>query len=140
MVDETFETFVQRERARLHGEREAIFTQQHELDEKLESVNRELAAIEAYEAAKTGKAPARQAATRRIGTRSTQKTSAARGGSKRDELFKLIQGSDGLSRAEILEKMGLKGNKSGEMSVSNALTALTKSNQVARRDRKYVAA
>jgi hypothetical protein len=140
MVDETFETFVARERARLHGERDAIFTQQQELDQKLEAVNRELAAIEAYEAAKTGKAPARQSATRRTGTRSTRKTSGAHSGSKRDELLKLIQGNEGLSRAEILERMGLKGNKSGEMSVSNALTALTKSNQVARRDRKYVAA
>ena len=44
----------------------------------------------------------------------------------------------GLSRGEILERMGLKGDKSGEMSVSNALTALTKSNQVARREGKYV--
>jgi len=35
--------------------------------------------------------------------------------------------------------MGLKGNKTGEMSVSNALTALTKSKQVIRRDRKYIA-
>ena len=34
----------------------------------------------------------------------------------------------------------LKGNKSGEMSVSNALTALTKGDQVTRRDRKYHAA
>jgi hypothetical protein len=137
MVDETFETFVARERARLHGERDAIFTQQHELEEKLGAVNRELAAIEAYEAAKTGKAPARQPATRRTGTR---KTSGTRSGSKRNELLKLIQGNDGLTRAQILDKMGLKGNKSGEMSVSNALTALTKGNQVTRRDRKYVAA
>ncbi len=36
--------------------------------------------------------------------------------------------------------MGLKGDKSGEMSVSNALTALTKGNQVARKDKKYVSA
>ena len=41
--------------------------------------------------------------------------------------------------ADVVE-MGLKGNKSGEMSVSNALTALIKGNQVTRRDRKYVAA
>ena len=46
----------------------------------------------------------------------------------------------GLNRGEILERMGLKGDKSGEMSVSNALTALTKANQVTRRDGRYVAA
>jgi hypothetical protein len=135
MADETFETFVQRERARLHSEREAIFTQQQELENKLAEINRELSAIDAYEAAKSGKAPARQAATRRTGTRK-----AARGGSKRDELLTLIKQAAGLTRSEILEKMGLKGNKSGEMSVSNALTALTKGNQVTRRDRKYHAA
>jgi len=138
MADETFETFVQRERARLNGEREAIFTQQHELEEKLNAVNRELAAIEAYEAAKSGKPPARQVATRRTGARGT--SGGARSGGRRDELFTIIKQGGGLSRGEILEKMGLKGNKSGEMSVSNALTALTKSNQVTRRDRKYVAA
>jgi hypothetical protein len=31
-------------------------------------------------------------------------------------------------------------DKTGEMSVSNALTALTKANQVSRRDGRYVAA
>jgi hypothetical protein len=54
---------------------------------------------------------------------------SSRRGSKRDEFLKLIQESEGLTRGEILEKMGLKGNKSGEMSVSNTLTALPKSNQ-----------
>jgi hypothetical protein len=47
---------------------------------------------------------------------------------------------DGLTRGEILEKMGLKGDKSGEMSISNALTALTKANQIFRRDGKYTSA
>jgi hypothetical protein len=57
MAEEMFEGFVARERARLHGEREAVFTAQHELEGKLAEINRELAAIDAYEAAK-----ARQAA------------------------------------------------------------------------------
>ncbi len=46
----------------------------------------------------------------------------------------------GLTRGELLEKMGLKGDKSGEMSVSNALTALSKTSQVRREDGKYLAA
>jgi len=33
--------------------------------------------------------------------------------------------------------MGLKGNKSGEMSVSNALTALTKAKEVVRAEGRY---
>ena len=131
MADETYEIFVQRERARLHGEREAIFAQQQELVNKLDAINRELRAIDAYEAAKSGKAPA---------TAARRRAPQARRGSRRDQLLQVITDGNGLTRGEILEKMGLKGDKTGEMSVSNALTALTKANQVARRDGKYVAA
>jgi hypothetical protein len=135
VAEETFEMFVQRERARLHGERDAIFTQQQELETKLAEINREFAAIDAYEAAKAGKTPpSRQRAARRGQPR-------ARRGSKREQLLELIKKAPGgLARKDILEQMGLKGDKSGEMSVSNALTALTKANQVARRDGRYIAA
>jgi len=67
-------------------------------------------------------------------------SSGGRRGSKREELMQVIRDGHGLTRGEILERMGLKGNKAGEMSVSNALTALTKSNQVRRDGRKYLAA
>lgn len=132
---ETFQDFIARDRERLHGEREAIFTQQQQLQEKLDAINNEMRAIDAYEAAKSGKAPApRQAAARRGQPR-------AHRGSKREQLLELIKNNPhGLARKDILEHMGLKGNKAGEMSVSNALTALTKANQVARREGKYVAA
>jgi len=126
-----FPEYIAREWDRLRAEREQIFNQQEELQRKLDALNREYAAIEAYETAKTGKA-ARQAAGSR--------QSRARRGSRREALLELIRQSDGLSRGEILEQMGLKGDKSGEMSVSNALTALTKSNQVLRDGGKYRAA
>jgi hypothetical protein len=136
MAEETFETFVQRERDRLRAKREALVAQQQELEKEIALIDREMSAVDAYEAAKTGKAP-RQT---RKGTRRSAGAGSGRRGSKRDELIKLITGSKGLTRGEILDKMGLKGNKAGEMSVSNALTALTKSKQVARKDRKYIAA
>ena len=132
-MSDTFQDFIARDRQRLQAEREAIFNQQHELEQKLAAINNEMRAIDAYEAAKSGKAmPARQTGGRRA--------PRARSGSKREQLLQVIKGGNGLTRGEILEKMGLKGNKSGEMSVSNALTALTKANQVARRDGRYVAA
>lgn len=131
-MSDTFEEFIARERDRLRGEREAVFNQQQELEQKLAAINKEMRAIDAYEAAKTGKAlPAARAAGRA--------PSAARRGSKREQLLQLIQQNpEGLARKDILDRLGLKGDRAGEMSVSNALTALTKSNQVARRDRKYV--
>jgi hypothetical protein len=135
MSDGSFEEFINRERERLRGEREAISNQRHELENKQHEIDRELAAIEAYESTKTGKAvSARQAPQRRGPQR-------GRRGSKREQLLELIrQNPEGLARKDILERMGLKGDKSGEMSVSNALTALTKSNQVARHEGKYIIA
>ena len=55
MAEETFATFIARDRERLNKEREEIFNEQHGLKGKLDAVNRELAAIDAYEAAKSGK-------------------------------------------------------------------------------------
>ncbi|HET9848685.1 MAG TPA: hypothetical protein VFR68_09045 [Candidatus Dormibacteraeota bacterium] len=44
----------------------------------------------------------------------------------------------GLSRGEILERLSLKGDKTGETAVSNALTALIKRQKIVRRERKYL--
>jgi len=123
------QAFITKQREALLAQRETIFTLQADLQRQLDDVNGMLAKFDVFE----GKA-ARQPRS------STRRTSAARSGSKRDELLKVIREGGGLTRGEILEKMGLRGNKSGEMSVSNALTALTKGNQVARRDGKYHAA
>ena len=130
---QSFQDYIAKERERLHAERETIFTQQHELETKLAEINREFAAVEAYEAAKSGKA---LPAGRSTGARKPQ---AARSGSKREGILKVIKEHPGLTRGELLDKMGLKGNRSGEMSVSNALTGLTKGKQVVRQDGKYIA-
>ena len=130
---EHFSDFMSRERERLRAEREQVFTQQEELQRRLDEINREFAAIEAYETAKTGKAA-------RGGNASAGRQQRARRGSRREELLNLIREGNGLSRGEILDRMGLKGDKSGEMSVSNALTALTKRNEVRREGGKYHAA
>ncbi len=126
--DGNFSEFVSRERERLRAEREQVFNRQEELQRRLDAVNREFAAIEAYETAKTGKATRQASAGRQR---------QARRGSRRQALLEIIRQSNGLSRGEILVQMGLKGDKSGEMSVSNALTALTKNNQVHREGGKY---
>jgi hypothetical protein len=131
-MDDTLGTLIERERERLRKERESIIEQQRELEAKLDAIRREMSAIDAYEAAKSGKQVAgASAGGRRGGGR-------GRRGSKREALMQVIrQAGNGLSRREILERMGLKGDKSGEMSVSNALTALTKSSQISRNGGKY---
>ena len=134
MDDVRFVDVMQRERDLLQREREDIVNQQQELERNLAGINRELEAVDAYELTKTGKVVGRTRRT--VGSRAQHVPR----GSRREALIEVIRADpNGLSRGEILERMGLKGDKSGEMSVSNALTSMTKSNQVARREGKYIA-
>jgi hypothetical protein len=48
----------------------------------------------------------------------------------RDQVLSLIKDSDGVARADIIETLGGRGNKSLEQSVSNALSALKKAGSV----------
>jgi hypothetical protein len=137
-----FADVMQKERDRLHREREQVANQQQELEDKLAQIDRELEAIDAYESAKTGKGTktGKRSALARGTARGRRARPQARRGSRREALLQTIrENPDGLKRGEILERMGLKGDKAGEMSVSNALTALTKSNQVSRHEGKYFA-
>ena len=122
------EAFITRQREQLLQQRQELLNQQQALQQQLDELDEMLRKFDVFE----GKAVRSRQQTR------GRRASGSRG-SRRDELLKVIRAGHGLTRGEILEKMGLKGNKSGEMSVSNALTALTKSKQVARKDRKYVA-
>jgi hypothetical protein len=128
MSDERFSDYIARERERLSRERAEISNQKRTLDNRLAAIDREFQALDAYQTAKTGRP--------RSGRR-TQPQRSARRGSRREELLNLIREGTGLSRGDILERVGLKGDKAGEMSVSNALTALSKSNQVRREGGKY---
>jgi hypothetical protein len=123
------QAFITEQRDALLQQREHIFNQQQELQKQLDEVNDMLAKFDVFE----GKA-VRPAAGR------ARRAASARRGSKRQELLNVIRQGNGLSRGEILERMHLKGDKAGEMSVSNALTALTKANQVRRDGGKYHAA
>jgi len=57
----------------------------------------------------------------------------------RDTVLQILKDNPtGLSRGEILERLHLKGDKTRETAVSNALTALTKLQKIVRRERKYL--
>lgn len=125
IVEET-RAFLKKQREILIKERQGIFAEQQALQERLDAVNETLAKFDVFEGN-----PSRQSGPRR--------TRQGRRSSRRDGIIAALAGiPHGLSRGEILDKLGLKGNKQGEMSVSNALTALTKTNQVVRKDGKYV--
>lgn len=117
---ETFETFVAKERERLTTRRNDLLEKQRQLEQDLKAVDQEMYAIEAYEAAKQGKLPRQRGG----GTR-------ARRGSKREKVYEVVAASpSGLTRGEAIEALGVKGDKPGEDSVTNSLTALKKAKRL----------
>lgn len=130
---ETMQDFITREKERLATARAGLMETRNKLDLEIAELDRENLAIAAYERAKTGRA----LVTFQSNTGAGNNQRRARRGSRREELVDLIRTNGPISRGEILDKMGLKGNKSGEMSVSNALTALTKNSSVVRQSGKY---
>jgi DNA-binding transcriptional ArsR family regulator len=133
---DTFKSFVSRERTRLRKARDAALNRKTRIDQQLNEIESELTAIQAYEQAKKGVSAKPTRGGRRPSTGNGKR---APRGEKRRAVLALIQKSEGLTRGEILSNLGVKGNKSAEQSVSNALTALKKQNLVASRDGKYVA-
>lgn len=130
---ETFEAFMKRERKRLHKARDKAVQKKAQIDQELETTERELTAIDAYEKAKGGK-------PERAPKRASRRARGRRGEKRQAVLDIVRQNPDGLTRGEILSLMGVKGDRSGEQSVSNALSALTKQNELGKREGKYISA
>jgi hypothetical protein len=120
MADEPFDLLIEKERARLNEQREGIIAQQKQLAEQLAGVDREIEAINAYEAVKTGGARKNPPGTR---------------SGKRNNVLQLLASQpQGMTRGEILDAMNIKGSKSEEQSVSNALKQLKKLGRIASGD------
>lgn len=133
----TFESFVAQQREALAQRREQAQQRLAEVQAEINGIDRELQAITAYELAKEGKLDLSPKGQRRppSGPRKPRETGA------RQEILDLIKASEnGLTPAEIKEKRGVKGDKSGEQSISNALSNLLKQNRVTRHDGRYRAA
>ena len=128
-MPETFATMIDKERERLRKALEDLRAKQQELQTQRATIETELDALDAYEAARSGKARKSEAASR-----------APRGSRQHSVLSVIAKSKKGITRGEILQAMGLKGNKGGERSVSNALTALKQAKRVTAKYRKYLAA
>src|ERR1700755_835843 len=100
-MEESFARFIQRERDRLYSQREVAYNQQQESKRELITIDRELAAIAAYERAKSDKSATEREAHQ------IHYSQASRG-SRREELLRIIGERGGLRRRDILERMGLR--------------------------------
>ncbi|MDE0350239.1 MAG: hypothetical protein OXM56_11115 [Gammaproteobacteria bacterium] len=145
-----FRTHVTEEKKRLAQRRRAaekrateIESQLSDLRAELNVVDGELAAIEAYEKARgETPSPRRRRARKADAPAPAKTTRRRRRGSRRAEILSAIAafGGTGVGRGGIIEALNVKGDKSGEQSVSNALAALKKSGAVTHRDGKYAIA
>ena len=134
----TFANFIKKERTRLDKARKDVLAKKAVVEKELESIEQELIALDAYRQAKGG--PAGRTAAKRGGSNGARRATGRRG-EKRQAVLNLINENPvGLSRGEILVQMGVKGNRSAEQSVSNALSALKKAEKVNSREGKYVPA
>jgi hypothetical protein len=128
MAENGFASMIAKERERLSKQREDAIARRKAIESELEGIETELAAVNAYEAAKSGKLP-----RARNGVRAPR-------GQRQQQIIELLhRHASGLSRGDIIEKLGAKGNKSEEQGVSNALHVLKKLKKVTAKGGKYTA-
>lgn len=139
MAEQRFEEVMRSERERLNAERAAIVGEQKALDDKLDALAREMAAIDAYEAAKSGKG----AAATRPRTAPARGKRGPRGTGKRDEILNYVRGAgaEGMSRADLIARLNGRDDPRVGTAVSNALAALKRDGRLTSGARgRYVAA
>lgn len=127
---DTFEQMIEKERGRLGKLRDDLTAQQEDIYTQLSGIDKELDAIAAYEQAKMGK-PVRQA--------HAAKSTRVPRGAKREELLALIKATPNLTRGEIIDRLGIKGDKGQEQGISNALATMKKAGTITATDGKYAA-
>ena len=129
---EDITTAVAAERGRRTKERDDIEAKMGELQSKLAEVDLKLAALNAYEKVLAGKLPVKATPRQRQGAKRVGR------GEKQAQVLKLVEAAaEGLVRGDLIAKIGVKGNKSGEQSVSNALNALKKAGTIDSTDGKW---
>ena len=128
MAPPTFEALVKKERSRLDTERKNVANKITGLQKQLSEIDRQLKAVNAYDQAKKGTPKKRSTAPRKRTSR------------RADILKTLKNHPEGLARADILTLLTLKGDKSAEKSVSNALNNMKKAKKIKFKDGKYLSA
>src|SRR3954454_9605762 len=126
-----FMSFIGKERKRLDKAKSGVLSRMKALEQEIADIESELEAIAAYDTAKRGKA------TRGRPSKTAQSSGRVRGKrrSRQGDLLDLLsKNKDGLSRGEILQRLGLKGDKSAEQSISNALSVMKKKKLIAAKD------
>src|ERR1700687_588968 len=116
MADE-LDAAITRQRERLTKTRNDVQGKIAKLQTQLAEIDRQFAAVVAYEQTLAGKLPVPAASKRQQSAKPT-----GRGEKQAEVLHALEQQPNGMTRGEVIDAIGLNGSKSGAQSVSNALT------------------
>ena len=110
-----------------------------EKKKQLEAINRSIAALAEigvfYRLVEEDK-PTKAAPTKPA----QPKKRSRRKGIRSDVLAHIANAKNGMNRAQLIIALGLKGDKQGEVSVSNALAALKRAGQITSKEGTYLAA
>lgn len=124
---------IEAERTRINARLDELHKQREAIDDETVKLDLELKAINAYQNAKEGKVVVK-----------TTKPKQERGPRKtglREKVKNVIQSSPaGISRAQIIELLEGKDNKSLQQAISNSLVLLKKKNEVTAEGGKYTVA
>jgi hypothetical protein len=132
MMADDMEAAIARQRERLTKKRNDVQGKVVELQVQLAEIDRQFAAVLAYEKTLAGKLPDP------AGSKRQQSVRPARRGEKQAQVLQAIgRQAGGMTRGEVIDALGVKGSKSGAQSVSNALTALKKAGKIGSTDGKW---
>ena len=117
MTDATMSDYMAKEKTRLEKQRTELQAQITDLEKSITGVDRQLAAIAAYQTTLVGKP---------TGT-----------GPRRDTVLALLKDHKALTRAALIEHLGIQENNAHKAALSNMLTALTKAGKVTKSGKEY---
>ena len=119
---ETVKEIVEKDREAFKTKRGEIQAKIAELEKQIAEVDKETAAVEAYYAVMTGK-----------GTtgRQTSGTRAPRGERKKEVFEAIKASSDGLTKSELLDTLGITEDKTATNAVSNVLSVMKEEGKLA---------
>jgi hypothetical protein len=127
----SFGRLVAAERKRLQKLRDKVHARKTQIDRELADIERDLQAMGSFvsSSSQSGRrASSRQSSSSSGGGR------AGRGQRRQQVLDAIKSIGDGATRGNILERLGAKGDRAFEQSISNALAALFKSKSVSRQN------
>jgi hypothetical protein len=134
IMTDAMDVAIARQRKQLTKKRDDVQGKVSTLQTELAEIDRQFAAVQAYENTLAGKLPRSTASN-------NGSAKPGRRGEKQAQVLQVVgQHAAGMTRGELIEALDLVGNKAGAQSVSNALTALKKAGKIASADGKWQAA